>query len=440
MIVKRLKAQSFLDYLNERPPYLKYVLTVFAVSIAAIATFYIPVLSQRAAFLLFFFAIIQATFWFGRNPGIFAMILSFIAVNTLVLHPTWISAPHDVLILNTGFFILSAVLITTISLHHSLTAALLENRHDLNHAQAIGQTGSWRMNIQSNELRWSDENHSIFDIPKGVPLTYESFLSTIHPDDLEYVDRKWKAALRGEPYDIEHRIIVTGKVKWVRETAALEFDKNGKLLGGFGTTQDITERKLAEEALREREHELRLIMDATPALMSYLDTDFRYKRVNKTYRDWFCIPEEEVIGKEAREIIGEQAWNIVQPYLEQARSGMRVSFDYHIPYGTGAPRRVHGIYIPDKDSTGVVKGIVVHVLDIEDRKKSELERQKFVSLADNSHEFIGMCDMNFKPFYVNEAGLRLVGLDSLEQACQTHVQEFFSPKTSALSLKSFFRA
>lgn len=79
-------------------------------------------------------------------------------------------------------------------------------------------------------------------------MTYETFLSGVHPQDREYVDRKWAAALRGEPYDIEHRIIVGDKVKWVRERAELEFDSNGELKGGFGTVQDITERKLIENA------------------------------------------------------------------------------------------------------------------------------------------------------------------------------------------------
>jgi signal transduction histidine kinase len=61
----------------------------------------------------------------------------------------------------------------------------------------------------------------------------------------------WKAGLRGEPYDIEHRIVVNGEAKWVRERAELEFDKDGLLLGGFGTTQEITERKEMQAKLEE---------------------------------------------------------------------------------------------------------------------------------------------------------------------------------------------
>ncbi len=57
------------------------------------------------------------------------------------------------------------------------------------------------------------------------------------------------ASLRGEPYDIEHRIVVDGEVRWVREKAFLECAESGELRGGFGTTQDITERRLVEEEL-----------------------------------------------------------------------------------------------------------------------------------------------------------------------------------------------
>lgn len=133
--------------------------------------------------------------------------------------------------------------------HARVEEALRVSQHDLSRAQAVAGAGNWRMDVQRNELTWSEENHRIFGVPYGKPMTYEFFLSTVHPDDKEYVDRMWQAALRGEPYDIEHRIVVDGKIKWVREKAELEFNKDGALLGGFGITQDITERKRTEEEL-----------------------------------------------------------------------------------------------------------------------------------------------------------------------------------------------
>ncbi|MBM4463803.1 MAG: PAS domain S-box protein [Chloroflexi bacterium] len=133
---------------------------------------------------------------------------------------------------------------------------LKEGQQDLNRAQAVARTGSWRLDIRRNELLWSDETYRMFGIPKGTPLTYETFLSIVHPDDRDLVDRTWTAALKGGPYDIDHRIVVGTEVKWVREKAELEVDEQGVVKGGFGTVQDITESKQAEEALRNITAEL----------------------------------------------------------------------------------------------------------------------------------------------------------------------------------------
>jgi signal transduction histidine kinase/PAS domain-containing protein len=150
----------------------------------------------------------------------------------------------------------------------SIELALRENQTDLNWAQAVGKIGSWRLNVQRNELRWSDENHRIFGVPKGPPMSYETFLGIVHPDDRDYVHRKWSAGMRGEPYDIVHRIIVGDTVKWVRERAELEFDADGKLLGGFGITQDITEHKQVDDALRASEARFQLLAETTAELLA----------------------------------------------------------------------------------------------------------------------------------------------------------------------------
>ncbi len=131
-------------------------------------------------------------------------------------------------------------------------AALRESREDLNRAQAVAHTGSWRLNAATNELLWSEETYRIFGIPKGTPLTYETFMSCVHPLDRGLVDRSWKAAGQGEPYDIEHRIVVGDRVKWVRERANPDFDSGGLMLGALGTVQDITERKRIEERIRHQ--------------------------------------------------------------------------------------------------------------------------------------------------------------------------------------------
>jgi hypothetical protein len=70
-------------------------MAIFAVAGATIATHSIPVIGERAAFLIFFFAIIQSSFWLGLKPGLLAMALSLPVVNVLILFPLWISEPYN---------------------------------------------------------------------------------------------------------------------------------------------------------------------------------------------------------------------------------------------------------------------------------------------------------------------------------------------------------
>ncbi|MFZ5375741.1 MAG: EAL domain-containing protein, partial [Campylobacterota bacterium] len=127
--------------------------------------------------------------------------------------------------------------------------ALRRKDADLSTAQALAHIGSWRLDVGRDLLEWSEETYRIFGISKGVPLNYDVFLSAIHPEDREKVDYAWRAALQGAPYEIEHRIVVDGEIKWVRENAQLEADREGNLIAGVGTVQLITERKLYEERL-----------------------------------------------------------------------------------------------------------------------------------------------------------------------------------------------
>jgi sigma-B regulation protein RsbU (phosphoserine phosphatase) len=133
--------------------------------------------------------------------------------------------------------------------------ALRETESNLSRAQAIAHVGSWHMDV-SNHLTWSDEVFRIFGIPKGTALTYGDFLAKVHPEDRERVYNAWAAALRGEPYDIEHRVVVDGTLKWVSEKAQAAFNSHGNAIDGIGTVQDITERKHAEEEVRRANTEL----------------------------------------------------------------------------------------------------------------------------------------------------------------------------------------
>jgi PAS domain S-box-containing protein len=157
--------------------------------------------------------------------------------------------------------------------------ALRESEANLNRAQEIAHIGSWYLDLTHNCLTWSDEVFRIFGIPKGTPLTYETFFGTIHPEDREKVGKAWTAALHGAPYDIEHRIVVDGTLKWVREMAKVEFDNAGSPVEGIGTVQDITERKGAEAQLLRSSRTNRALSRCNEALIRATDESTLFQQI-----------------------------------------------------------------------------------------------------------------------------------------------------------------
>lgn len=253
--------------------------------------------------------------------------------------------------------------------------SLRDSEKDLQLAQAVAQTGSWRLDIQRNELRWSDENHRIFGIPKGGPLTYETFLSTIHPEDRVFVDESWRAALHGKPYCIEHRIIANGEVRWVRERVELQFGADGELLAGVGSTQDITERKRADAALEVSESRFRLAMEAVSGLV--------YDWDRQSDSAYCSVGLSRVFGRNAAESqFGRQWWRArVDPDdLRQIRTEIvrciksrrdRVQVEYRMRHSDG-----HWVHVSDsariiRDGAGRVVRVVGSLTDISARKNAE---------------------------------------------------------------------
>lgn len=126
-----------------------------------------------------------------------------------------------------------------------------ESQADLQLAQSVSKTGSWRLDAKHGALTWSDEAYRIFGVAPGTPVTYELFLGKVHPEDKALVDEKWRSALRGAPYDIEHRVLIDGQTKWLREKALVESAGKGEIEVGFGTVQDITDIMRAQQAIEE---------------------------------------------------------------------------------------------------------------------------------------------------------------------------------------------
>jgi two-component system, cell cycle sensor histidine kinase and response regulator CckA len=178
--------------------------------------------------------------------------------------------------------------------HKRAEDELQKSQYYLTKAQEIGMIGAWELDVQKNILIWTDETYRIFGVPVGTEMDYELFLDCIHPDDRDYVYAKWSAGLNKEPYDIEHRLIVDGKVKWVREKADVEFDVEGNPVMAIGFTQDITERKRVEMTLRESESRFRTIYENAPVLINAFDENGRCVLWNNQCREIFGWTIDEI--------------------------------------------------------------------------------------------------------------------------------------------------
>ena len=266
--------------------------------------------------------------------------------------------------------------------------ALRESQRDLNRAQAVAKTGSWRLDMTRNVLLWSDETYRIFGIPNGKAMTYESFLTAVHPDDREYVDQKWQAALRGEPYDVEHRIVVDGEVRWVRERSELELNKDGVLLGGFGTVQEITEIKEMREKLEEYAKHLedivkertanlraaslyaRSLIEASLDPLVTISAEGKITDVNRATEDVTGYSREQLIGSDFSDYFTEP---------EKARSGYKQVFtegyvrDYPLAIRHKSGKIVYVLYDATlyKNESGEIQGVFAAARDVTERMQTQ---------------------------------------------------------------------
>ena len=221
--------------------------------------------------------------------------------------------------------------------------ALKRSETSLSEAQRIAHLGNWDWNIQTNELHWSDEIYRIFGLePQEFGATYEAFLNSVHPEDIEFVKKSVdKALFENVPYSIDHRIILPdGEVRIVHENAEVVFDELRKPVRMIGTVQDITENKKVEERLRESENRLLLILNTVSESILFIkiEPDDRYRviNVNQAFLIDTGFTEEQVIGKAVDEILPESVYkDLILKYKEVIRTGKPITYESSVDLPKG---------------------------------------------------------------------------------------------------------
>eukprot|EP01013_Petalomonas_cantuscygni_P000555 TRINITY_DN10567_c0_g1_i1.p1 TRINITY_DN10567_c0_g1~~TRINITY_DN10567_c0_g1_i1.p1 ORF type:complete len:902 (-),score=-50.85 TRINITY_DN10567_c0_g1_i1:460-3066(-) len=158
--------------------------------------------------------------------------------------------------LNDGFI----AVVTDISKIKEVKDELRKKNELLNFAEQITMMGNWKWNVITNDVKWSNNLYSIFDFDsEQSELNYDTYFSFVHPEDKEMVTQHVETAIKIKKFEnLVHRIMLKdGTVKTIKLMSEIFTNNIGEVIELFGTCQDITESKKAEDRLLEAKEELR---------------------------------------------------------------------------------------------------------------------------------------------------------------------------------------
>jgi len=192
---------------------------------------------------------------------------------------------------------------------------------------------------------------------------------------------------------------------------------------------DITERKLAEVALRESQRRYQTLTETSPICIFQTDPWGNCSYINDRWT--------EITGLRAKDALGQGWIHAIHPddrervfteWYGAIVGKRRFSTEYRLLGAEGKIIWVMSQVMAEVGEDGRGVGYIGALADISDRKLAEREQQKFLTLIDRSSEFIGISDLNGKALYINQAGQKMVGLSGLEEASPIEIAEFVLPE------------
>ncbi len=192
------------------------------------------------------------------------------------------------------------------SLFHDITErkkterALEENEHFLRESQRAAHIGSYATDLETRAWKASEELYRIFGVDETYPHDLNGWATLIHPESREDLFAyHLEVETEKKRFDKEYRIIRpgTGEVRWVHGLGELEFDADMKPVRMTGTIQDITDRKLAETALRDNEETYRTIFENTGTSVILIEEDMTISRANGQFIRFTGLLPEQVVGR-----------------------------------------------------------------------------------------------------------------------------------------------
>jgi len=270
-----------------------------------------------------------------------------------------------------------------VTVHKRTELALAEHDERLRLALATASMASWDWNVALDEFSWQDEpEHVAGPRPAGG---YPTLQDLVHPEDLVHFIRGLENVARtGESYRDEFRITRSdGRLIWAQARGQPERNAKGNVVRVMGIVQDISEIRAAEQALRDSERQMRLLMNAVPAVITYQDSSERVQICNMAMVKMFGIRPEAVIGRSLREIFGDEAYGRMRPFALRALAGEQVQYE-RIHVTPRGQMDLSVTYIPRHNQQGAVEGFYALATDISELKRLDRMKSEFVSTV--SHE------------------------------------------------------
>jgi PAS domain S-box-containing protein len=191
----------------------------------------------------------------------------------------------------------------------------------------------------------------------------------VHPEDLQRcLDSYTRAFDRREPYTTEYRLRRhDGEFRWVLHSGMPRVNRDNSFAGYIVTGVDITERKLAEDRLREYER----AVESAEEMIAVVDREYRILIANRKYATMRNMPKEQVVGHFTHEVLNKEVFeSVVKPRLDECFQGKVVRYEMKYTYPDLGERDVSVSYFPIEGATGV-EGAACIFQDITERKRAE---------------------------------------------------------------------
>ena len=276
--------------------------------------------------------------------------------------------------------------------------ALLESEQMLARAQSIAKVGSWTYDVPTRMYRRSVEASRVVGLEQ-TEVSMDVVCRNWHPDDRARIQQNWDRAHQTGLYEIEHRIVVDGKVRWLKARAEFMFNRAGEAVKAFGVTQDITETREAQlslqayqehleklvasrtDELRQSARYLRSLIDAFPFMVWLKDTDSRFVEVNRAVAENLGSVVEHTLGKLDADFLSQpDAAAMVEQDRQVMRTGQPITFERNF-HGARGSFWVEMFKAPVTDEDGSVLGTVGFARDITERRAVEKARDQALTEA-----------------------------------------------------------